>query len=285
MSTDFQQARAALGMRLRELRMSRPDGRLTGAEMARRLGWPHSKVSKLETGKQTATPEDLYAWAVASDQPDADPDLQARLRGLESRVRSWRRQLASGHRAVQEAISAEHARTQTLRIWENCLVAGVFQTADYARHVFTRHATLMRSPQDTEDAVRARIQRQEGLYAGDKRYRVIMWEAALHAMVCPPTVLAAQLDRLLSVAGLDTVELGIVPFGAPLRIHPGNGFWIYDQRLVVTEDWHAELWIDDASAVATYERAWDTLQASAVYGADAHHLISRVRRELRADTP
>ncbi|MFE3763111.1 helix-turn-helix domain-containing protein [Streptomyces sp. NPDC059104] len=280
MSTDFQAARAALGARLRDLRISAPDGRLTGTQLADRLGWAHSKIYKLENGRQTATAEDLRAWAEVTGHPGATDELHARLGGLESHIRSWRRQLASGHRAVQDAITAEHARTTTLRIWENCVVAGMLQTADYARAVFTRHADLMRSPRDTEEAVRARVRRQEALYDSGKRHQIMMWEGALHAQVCPPAVLAAQLDRLLSVIGLDTVELGVVPFATPLKIHPGNGFWIYDERLVIVEDWHAELWLDDAGSIDTYLRVWDTLRESAVYGAEAQRVIARARQAL-----
>ncbi|MBV7670615.1 helix-turn-helix transcriptional regulator [Streptomyces halstedii] len=279
MSTDFQTARDALGARLRELRLSGPGGRLTGPQLSERLGWPHSKIYKLENGRQTATAADLQSWAEATGQPDAVADLHSRLKGLESHVRSWRRQLATGHRPVQDAITAEHARTTTLYIWENALIPGMVQTPDYARAVFTRHAQLMRSPRDTERAVRARVQRQEALYNPGKRHRIIMWEGALRALVCPPAVLAAQLDRLSSLIGLDTVELGIVPFAAPLKIHPANGFWIYDDRLVVVEDWHAELWIDDTDSIAVYQRTWDLLRESAAFGIDAQRVISHVQRD------
>ena len=93
-----------------------------------------------------------------------------------------------------------------------------------------------------------------------------MWEAALHALICPPSVLAAQLDRLAGVVGLDTVELGIIPFSASLKIPPANGFWIYDDSRVIVEDWHAELWIEDADNIALYKKVWKTLSESAVYG-------------------
>jgi transcriptional regulator with XRE-family HTH domain len=281
-STDYQQAREALGLRLRELRLTCPDGRLTGAQLADRLGagWTKSKISKLENGRQTATTEDLEAWAAATRQPEAFGGLLAQLRGFESHIRSWRRQLSSGHRPVQDAITAEHDRTRVLTIWENVLVPGMLQTADYARHVLTRHANLMQSPRDTEDAVRARIRRQAALYEPGRTYRIAMWEGAMRALVCPPSVLAAQLDRLAGVVGMDTVELGIVPFSASLKIYPGNGFWIYDERRVVVEDWHAELWLDDADSVATYLRVWNTLSESAVYGADAQAVIARARRDL-----
>ncbi|MEU6376828.1 helix-turn-helix transcriptional regulator [Streptomyces sp. NPDC046909] len=282
MSTDYQQAREVLGARLRELRITCSDGRLTGAQLAERLGggWTKSKVSKLENGRQTADADDLRAWAEATGHPDAYGGLLAQLRGFESHIRSWRRQLASGHQPVQDAITAEHDRTRVLTIWENILVPGMLQTADYARHVLVRHAALMQSPRDTEEAVRARIRRQAGLYEPGRKYRIMMWEGALHALVCPPSVLAAQLDRLVSAIGLDTLELGVIPFTASLKIFPGNGFWIYDERRVVVEDWHAELWLDDSDSVATYLRVWNTLAESAVYGADAQNVITRARREL-----
>lgn len=284
MSTDYQQAREALGIRLRELRLACPGGRLTGAQLAERLGdgWTKSKVSKLENGRQTADADELRAWADATGQPEAYEGLLAQLRGFESRIRSWRRQLASGHRPVQEAITAEHDRTRVLTIWENNLVPGMLQTPEYARHVLTRHANLMQSPRDTEEAVRARIRRQDGLWEPGRTYRILMWEAACFALVCPPSVLAAQLDRLTSVIGLDTVEFGIVPFSASLKIYAGNSFWIYDDRRVVVEDWHAELWLDDTDSVATYQRVWDTLSESAVYGTDAQNVINRARRALTA---
>ncbi|MEV5103045.1 helix-turn-helix domain-containing protein [Streptomyces massasporeus] len=280
MSTDYQQAREALGMRLRELRLSTPDGRLTGTLLAERLGWPHSKVYKLEGGRQTATSDDLRAWADAVGQPDTFRELAARLQGFESHIRSWRRQLAAGHRPVQDSWNIEVDRSRAIYAWEEAVVPGMLQTADYARAIFLRYADLQGTVRDTDAAVRARMQRQEWLYRPGRRFHALVWEAALHALVCPPAVLAAQLDRLMGIVGLDTVELGVVPLGASLRIPTANGFWVLDERLVIAEDWHAEIWLDDAESVASYLRVWRTLQESAVYGADAQNVIHRVRRGL-----
>ncbi|MEU9570910.1 helix-turn-helix transcriptional regulator [Streptomyces massasporeus] len=280
MSTDYQQAREALGARLRELRLSGPAGRLTGTQLAQRLGWPHSKIYKLENGQQTATPEDLHAWAQGVAQPESFDELEARLRGFESHIRSWRRQLAGGHRPVQESWNAEVSAATTIYAWEEAVIVGMLQTADYARHMFLRYAELQNSVRDTEEAVRARMKRQEWLYQTGRKLHVLMWEAALHALICPPSVLAGQLDRLAGVIGMDTVELGIIPLGASLKVPTANGFWILDDRLVIAEDWHAELWLDDTDSVATYMRVWRRLQESAVYGADAHSVIFRARQAL-----
>ncbi|GGR61425.1 MULTISPECIES: helix-turn-helix domain-containing protein [Streptomyces] len=281
MSTDYQRAREELGRRLRELRIESPDGRLTGSQLAQRLGWPQSKVSKLENGRQTPTDDDLRAWADAVRQPTAFAELRARLRGFESHIRSWRRQLVAGHRPVQETWNALVAEARVLHMWENCLVSGMLQTADYARYVFERYTDLRSSPRDVEEAVRARMKRQEWLYRPSKRLNLIMWEGALWARVCPADVLVAQLDRLLGVVGMDTVRLGILPLDAELRIPPGNPFSMLDDRLVVVEDWHAELWLDDAETIALYRRVWDTFAESAVFGAEAQQVIARVRRSIK----
>jgi transcriptional regulator with XRE-family HTH domain len=279
-STDYQQARVALGARLRELRFTCPGGRLTGQQLAQRLGWPGSKVSKLENGKQTATPEDLRAWADATEQPGVYAELAARLAGFESHIRSWRRALANGFKPLHEGLSAEIDRTSEMWVWEESVIAGLMQTPEYARHVIQRYAELLGGASDIEAAVRSRVQRQEWLYRSGHKLHVLMWEAALRSLICPPSVLAAQLDRLTGMLGMDTVELGIIPFSASVKIVPANGFWVLDDRLVVAEDWHAELWLDDADNIALYAKVWKTLSESAVYGADAHNVINSARRAL-----
>ncbi|GAA2796503.1 helix-turn-helix transcriptional regulator [Streptomyces showdoensis] len=127
MSTDFQAGREALGARLAEVRAATG---LNGKQFAQRLGWPASKVSRLQAGKQTPAVADLEAWAAAAEQPELLPDLLARLRGLESQQRHWRRQLAAGHAPVQDRYVVEYRRTATARGYEATVVPGLFQTPD-----------------------------------------------------------------------------------------------------------------------------------------------------------
>ncbi|WKU45297.1 helix-turn-helix transcriptional regulator [Streptomyces sp. VNUA116] len=277
MSTDFQAGRVALGARLRELRT---EAGLNGKDMAARLGWQRSKVSRLEHGKQTATAEDLTAWARESEAPGETDDLLARLKGLESQQRSWRRQLASGHRGVQERYVVEYRSTSTVRGYEATVVPGLFQTPDYARHLLLLNAELMQTPRDTEEAVRARMQRQEVLYQPGRTFHIMVWEGALHALICPRDVMAGQLDRLVSLIGLDRVHLSIVPLGAPLKLSPKHGFWIFDDRRVIVETVNTELHLESDEDVALYGRVWERLHRSAVRGAQAHRLIARARAAL-----
>ncbi|MGW1707236.1 hypothetical protein ACWCP8_17250 [Streptomyces sp. NPDC002206] len=73
----------------------------------------------------------------------------------------------------------------------------------------------------------------------------------MRTLICSLRVLVAQPDRLAGVIGMDTVDLGIVPLRGTVKVPPVDGFWSFDGRLVITEDWHAELWLDDADALAT----------------------------------
>lgn len=277
MSTDFQSARVALGGRLRELRT---EAGLNGKDTAERLGWQRSKVSRLENGRQTATADDLTAWAHAVGAPSQAPDLHSRLRGLESQQRSWRRQLSEGHRAVQDRYVAEYQAIVTMRGYEATVIPGLFQTPEYARHLLLGNALLMQSPRDTDVAVQARMKRQEVLYQAGRLFRVLIWEGALYARIGPSPVMASQLDRLVGLIGMSTVELGVVPFGAPLVLTPKHGFWIFDEERVIVETINTELQFESADDVALYRRVWDGLDSGAVYGAQAHRLIARARGQL-----
>lgn len=187
---------------------------------------------------------------------------------------------AGGHRARQELGIAESSATQTIRGLEVARIPGLFQTAEYARHAFEANAEFRETPRDVEDSVRTRIRRQETLYEPGRRFRFLLWEGALHVLTCPVEVMAAQLDRLGGLIGLDTIELGVIPFGAQLRRAPTHGFWIYDHRLVIVETVGTEMWLDDAANIALYGRAWEWLSEAAVYGPQARHLIGRARSAM-----
>ncbi|GAA3294634.1 hypothetical protein GCM10020295_19610 [Streptomyces cinereospinus] len=145
------------------------------------------------------------------------PELAARLAGFESHIRSWRRALAHGFKPLHEGLSAEIDHATGIWIWEESVIAGLVQTPEYARHVIQRYSALLGGADDVEAAVRSRVQRQEWLYRSGHKLHVLMWEAALRSLICPPSVLASQLDRLNGVIGMDTVELGVIPFTAPSR--------------------------------------------------------------------
>ncbi|QOV38085.1 helix-turn-helix transcriptional regulator [Streptomyces ferrugineus] len=279
MSTDYQTAREALGARLRELRT---EAGLEGKELAAKLGCQPSKVSRLQNGKQTPSAADLTAWAQACGRPEAEAELQGLRAGLEmkQRHRSWRRQLAGGHRGRQEIAVRQTEATKTIRGLEVSRVPGLFQTPEYARVIFETNAEFRGIPATTEAAVEARMRRQESLYDPEKTFRFLLCEAALYHRSCPVDVMAEQLDRLYNLVGQRRIEIGILPFGSRLRRTAPHAFWIYDRRLVIVETISEELWLTGEDDIQLYERAWDWLGESAEYGVPARRLIGRARASL-----
>ncbi|WP_225097046.1 helix-turn-helix transcriptional regulator [Streptomyces sp. CoH27] len=279
MTTDFQTAREALGARLRELRA---EAGLEGKDLAARLGWQTSKVSRMQNGKQTPTRSDLSVWAHALDRPDVEDELHGLLAGLDmkQRNRSWRKQLAGGIRGRQEIAVRLTENTQQIRALEVSRIPGLFQTPEYARVVFDSLAEFRGIPQTTDAAVEKRMRRQEALYDPEKTFRLILCEAALYHRPCPVDVMAQQLDRLYNLVGQKRIELGIIPFGAQLRRTAPHAFWIYDRRLVIVETISEELWLTGDEDVELYERAWQWFDESAEYGAPARRLIGRARASL-----
>lgn len=225
MSSKVHQAREALGVRLRDLRR---DARLTGRRLAALAGWHSSKVSKIEYGKQTPSEEDIRSWCFHCDVPDQTDDLVATLRDIESMYVDWRRRLRTGTRRRQEKSLALEAETRLMRWYEPVLMPGILHTTEYATAVMRKVIDFYEVPDDLEAGVAARMERQQILYNGNHRFHFILGEQALRTRVGEVSVMAGQLDRLLTVLSLARVSLGIIPARSEYRV-PTNQFIMFDE--------------------------------------------------------
>ncbi|MCG7524492.1 helix-turn-helix transcriptional regulator [Streptomyces sp. OfavH-34-F] len=266
------EAREELGGRLRAIRTA---AGVDGRTLAKRLGWPPSKVSKIQLGRQAPTTDDITAWTAACGVPEGAAGLHLLLRDLDSRYAEWRRQLREGHAAVQRSWAETEAAAKTVRAFEPCWVPGLLQTADYAAARFREHARLNGSRPDTDAAVAARLARQEVLYSpGRKRWHILLTEAALLYGLAPAPVMRAQIDRLVSASTLPAVRLGIVPMRTRLPVSPVHGFWVFDDHQVIVEVVSAELRLALPEEVAQYRKVFDLLAQSALYDAEARQLLT-----------
>src|SRR5438105_2090078 len=110
----FEERRARFGERLRDFR---EQAGFNGREFAAALGegWTQSKISKLETGKQTATEDDVLEWlrTLGASEPIMEQVLED-LRQLRVDQVGWRSQIRSGHRRRQAQIA--HLEKHATRI-------------------------------------------------------------------------------------------------------------------------------------------------------------------------
>jgi transcriptional regulator with XRE-family HTH domain len=277
--SSFQRARAELGARLRELRR---EARLTGRQLAVESGWHPSKVSKIESGKQTPSDADVEAWASICGRSDLAVDLVATLRTLEGQYVEFRRLFHRGQRAKQDAIAGLEDETRIVRNFENVFVPGLLQTAEYARYRLGEGLALIGAANDVDEAVAARLRRQEGLYRPGRKFHFVVTEAVLRYRLCPVEVMAGQLDRLVALTLLTTVRFGVIPFQTDLPVAPVHGFHVYDERVVYVEHFTAELQLTQPAEIAAYLAFFKDLAEVAQYGAAARAVLTGVLSDLTA---
>ncbi|WP_237109143.1 helix-turn-helix transcriptional regulator [Nonomuraea sp. MG754425] len=277
MSTPAQKAREALGVRLRDIRR---DVGLSGVQLATLAGWHSSKVSRIEYGRRNASEDDLRVWCEHCHAEEQLAELVAALRSIETMYVEWRRQLGVGTRKRQRDRLTMEAETSLFRMFETFYIPGLFQTPEYAASVLTSVVELLRVPNDVTQGVQARMERRHILFRRKHRFHAVICEVALSAGVVSREVMPAQLDQLLQDMDLPSVRLGIIPTTAPHQALPLTGFWILDRRVVQIETLAASLALNQSHEVAVYERAFDRLAASAVYGAKARALIGNARAAI-----
>jgi transcriptional regulator with XRE-family HTH domain len=279
LSATVHQAREALGNRLRDLRK---DAGLTGRQLATLAGWPGSKISKIEYGKQTPTEDDIRVWCQLTGAAHHVADLTATIRDIETMYVEWRRKLRTGTKRRQEASVVMEADTQLFRWFEPLLIPGILHTAEYARAVMSQVIDFYEIPDDLDAGVSARMERQQILYKGDHRIHVIIGQQALKTDVGGLHTMIGQLDRLLAVASLPRVTLGIVPERAAYRV-PSNQFIMFDDRMVHVETVSAELTITQPREIALYAKAFHGLFRLAAHGTPARRLISEELSRLTGE--
>lgn len=277
MSSTLHQAREGLGNRLRDLRR---DAGLTGRDLAALAGWHSSKVSRIEYGKQNPSEADIRIWCHHTRAEHQIVDIIASLRGIEELWVEWRKQLSLGTQRRQK-LSVTLARDASFfRVYDPTVIYGMFQTAEYATEIMRYGIRFHQATDDLNQGVAARLERQKYLYGGDRKFDVILGEQALLTNVGGTETMLGQLDRLLAISGLPSVSLGIIPARARMSIAPSNAFIIFDDRLVMTETYSAELRITQPREVAVYAKAFSWLSESAVLGRQARGLIRQAINEL-----
>lgn len=275
MTYAVQQAREALGGRLRDIRK---DAGLTARAVSRSVGWVPSKVSKLERGQQTPTDSDIRTWCRACGAEDQIADLIASLRNVEAAYLEWR-QMRLPHRQRQSI--AWESETKLMRWYEPFVVPGLLQTPQYAEAVLGRMQDFYRGSRDELAAgLAARMERQQVLYRGDHRFHFILAEQVLRTTVGDDDIMIGQLDRLLIAMALPRVVIGIIPTHTEYVV-PLSNFCMFDASRVLVETITAELTITQPRELVLYEKTFQTLAKQAVVGRAARHLITTALDDRR----
>jgi transcriptional regulator with XRE-family HTH domain len=255
----------------------RKDAGLTQAGLAADLGWPPTKLSKIENGNQVPSADDIRAWVTGCGHPEAADDLLDILADIQTVSRRWKQRVRGGLAAIQEDYDRRVRAATSIRNAEILFIPGLLQTAGYARSILERDAKTYGTG-DADAAVATRMQRQDVLYDPGKTFQFVITEAALRMLIAPAQVMAGQLDRLLSL-NLDNVTLGIIPMGVELDTLPVQGLLILDDMAILeTTDEEREAGEEES---AMYAGVFGRLMAEAVTEEEARRLIAAAAADLR----
>lgn len=237
------------------------------------------KLSKIENGRTLPTVQDVDLILSALDvSDDVKGQFLATARAEATEATAWRLLRRVGSWKHQNTIKAIESSTALLRLFQGQLVPGLLQTPEYATAVFSLPPAL---PEETRTrTVAARLERQTTLYEDGRSFHFVICEHVLRWLICEPTVMATQLDRVVSLSRLPNVSIGVVPLAGRMPDFPMTCFSIHDDRLVIVETFHSEITTREPRDIQTYVETFERFAAVALYGDDMRACVESIRDEF-----
>lgn len=276
--------RRRLGAALRRLR---EDAGLSTTEVAERLGWSHSKISRIETAKSPVTAADVQELLTHYEVPDQEAEALLRL-AREAKQRGWWHSYSEVLPEWFESYLGLEAEASKLSAYEPLVIHGLLQTEEYAAAVLGAHP-LRTTPDEIERSVELRRARQARLTRDGEPIvlDVVIGEGAVRQLVGGPCVMAAQLEYLAQAQGLPNVAIRVLPFtsGAHPALHGAFAVLEFptaeDPRVVYIDNLSSSLYVESIREVGLYRLAYQQLQQQALQPDESMQLIVRLMKELR----
>ncbi|MCK2240220.1 MULTISPECIES: helix-turn-helix transcriptional regulator [unclassified Crossiella] len=235
-----------------ELRRKREQAGYTGMDLARRTGWSHSKISRLETGDRGTTVADVAYVLGFYGASDTET----------TRLLDLLRDAPDGVWACPRPRTSQENQASSIQTFAPVLIPPLLRTDDYAR-------ALGRLPERPSPLRRAHP--PTTLFHLD--------ESALRRTVGTPSVLPEQLLHLVFLSNWKHVEIRVVPLSAGVCPGLGGPFSLLhygdDRPVVHLPQETQDLYLESPADLATYRRILTDLDGIS---------LSRTRsRELIAD--
>lgn len=253
------------------LRQFRTQAGMNAEEVARRLEWAPSKVTRIERNEwrlpSVRDVRDLLDVYGVEDQAQRDAILALT---RQARQRGWWEEYKDVLGGAMPGFEAEAAAILT---YEALLVPGLLQTPAYAAAVF-------RGGQVVDDdlvgrRVEARLARQQILERDDPpKLWAVIDEAALVKHVGGVEVMREQIHHIIALASRPNIAVQVLPNAVGAHAAMENAFRILqfsapeDPTLVHVETITGDLFIEEPDQVSSYTLVYDHVRASAL-SADA----------------
>ncbi|MFF3555393.1 helix-turn-helix domain-containing protein [Streptomyces tsukubensis] len=272
-----------------DLRKLREEKGLTADGVAREMGFSRPKLSRIETGENKVSPNDLKALLHMYGVDDPDEVKAYLIRAKEAHKPGWwQRHSDSLPREYVDFIGLE-ATASAIQTFQPNLIPGLLQTPAYARSVIEANPAIL-PPADIDGLVKIKQSRQEKL-AGDEPPRLwaIVGESSIRQRVGGFAVMLEQLQHLEQMATVPHVTIQVLPYRAGAHAGLTGGFVIFsfpserEPDIVCVETQTGTLYMDEPGERSAYGEIFDHLRASAENPADSLNLIHEVMDQMVED--
>lgn len=246
-------------------------------------GMHYTKVSRIRSGKQNPSEDDIRAWCIACGVARRIPELIAAHREVDQMWTEHRRNLRAGLVHVQSRDTDLYARTGLLQVYHSSTVPGVLHTTAYSAAGLATVARVHGRPiEEAGPAAEAKAIRRRLITepTGRNTYAFVIEAGALEHGFGGMDVMNAQLDFLIEVTRMPHVSLGIIPPLPDRSIRPGEDFYLFDNKLVRSELWTGTFATRRADQVGFYAGLFAMLSKMALRGDGARALIEDARGRL-----
>lgn len=282
------------------LRQLRGAAGLSQSEVGRRIGVSQSTIARFERGPNPPppaapgllpTPDQVAAIAEAltaealTGGRDVAPEMLRRLVELgddaaeeAAGIVRVRIALQRGVANLQRRLLAREKHVQRMTTFHPNLVPGLVQTEAYIRAVA---ASGDQGPEETEDFVRYRLERQTQMAEPGRRLTVILTEGALMSPGPGGEVMVEQCDHLAELAtSRPAWAIAVIP-AVPLRgrlFYPPSGFDVYDDRQVFVGTTAGNALTSEEVVAAGHVELTRRLLGLAEAGPDAVPILEKIKR-------
>jgi transcriptional regulator with XRE-family HTH domain len=272
-----------------ELRRLRLRTGLTGEEVAQRLGWSESKVSRIELHRTGVKEADLRRLL---DLYEVGEPRRGELLALarESARKGWLEVVGSTFPPEYSTYLAAEAEARSVWNWEPQVIPGLLQTPDYARAVMqVWEAMWAAPPSETARRVEARLMRQQLLTRQPPlELSAVIDESVLRRRYGDHRVMHEQLQRLNELGELPSVAVRILPLDSDRPLAAGAFAYMQFPQvhevpmhdLVSVEHLDGSYHLEEESQTYRYRVAFEHLRRYALDPVRSRDLIARVAREL-----
>lgn len=254
---------------------------LSGERLARRCHMSQSKVSRIETGRLLPSVVDVERILRALD---VDQTTSAELLGLarvaNTEYQDIRATVRRGLEHRQRELAALEADARQMRHFLPALPTGLLQIPEYIRAAMD--TPVEPAAGDTSTAIALKLERQDVLHDKAKHFEFLLTESAVRWQLCGPSVMALQLDRLISLSKLPNVRIGVLPLSTQVSHGPFHTFVIYDKHLVTIELFTGLLVLRDPKDTDYYHTLFDFFSGRALWDDNARGLLGEVASAYRS---